>query len=164
MAIEWNTVLDEVLGDGKGVTGARIKNVQDGSSKDLVVDGVFIAIGHSPNTEIFAGQLDMKNGYITVKGGPRATPPLPAFPVCLPLAMWLTRCIARPSHRPVPAAWPPWMLKNTWMDWNNLRKIYSARIFSACSFNWHRPERISTSLACSFSTTCEGALPIKEGS
>jgi len=69
VAIEWNTVLDEVLGDGKGVTGARIKNVQDGSRKDLVVDGVFIAIGHSPNTEIFAGQLDMKNGYITVKGG-----------------------------------------------------------------------------------------------
>ena len=69
VAIEWNAVLDEVLGDGNGVTGARIKNVQDGSTKELSVDGVFIAIGHSPNTEIFAGQLAMKNGYITVQGG-----------------------------------------------------------------------------------------------
>ena len=69
VVIEWNAVLGEVLGDSSGVTGARIKNVQDGSSKDIDVDGVFIAIGHSPNTEIFAGQLEMKNGYITVKGG-----------------------------------------------------------------------------------------------
>ncbi len=69
VAIEWNSVLDEVLGDGMGVTGARLKNVQDGSTKDIAVDGVFIAIGHSPNTEIFAGQLAMKNGYITVQGG-----------------------------------------------------------------------------------------------
>ena len=69
VVIEWNAVLGEVLGDSCGVTGARIKNVQDGSSKDIDVDGVFIAIGHSPNTEIFAGQLEMKNGYITVKGG-----------------------------------------------------------------------------------------------
>jgi len=69
VVIEWNAVLSEVLGDTSGVTGARIKNVQDGSNKDIDVDGVFIAIGHSPNTEIFAGQLEMKNGYITVKGG-----------------------------------------------------------------------------------------------
>ena len=69
VVIEWNAVLGEVLGDSNGVTGARIKNVHDGSSKDIAVDGVFIAIGHSPNTEIFAGQLDMKNGYITVRGG-----------------------------------------------------------------------------------------------
>ena len=69
VAIEWNHVLDEVLGDGMGVTGARLKNVQDGSTKDIAVDGVFIAIGHSPNTEIFAGQLAMKKGYITVQGG-----------------------------------------------------------------------------------------------
>ncbi|MFZ4700506.1 MAG: thioredoxin-disulfide reductase [Candidatus Methylumidiphilus sp.] len=69
VAIEWNYVLDEVLGDDMGVTGARLKNVQDGSTKDIAVDGVFIAIGHSPNTEIFAGQLAMKKGYITVQGG-----------------------------------------------------------------------------------------------
>ena len=67
--IEWNHVLDEVLGDDMGVTGMRIKNVQDGSTKELALDGVFVAIGHSPNTEIFAGQLDMRGGYIVVKSG-----------------------------------------------------------------------------------------------
>ncbi len=67
--IEWNHVLEEVLGDRSGVTGIRIKHAQDGSTKDIALDGVFIAIGHSPNTEIFAGQVDMKNGYIAVKGG-----------------------------------------------------------------------------------------------
>jgi thioredoxin reductase (NADPH) len=69
VAIEWNYVLDEVLGNDQGASGVRIKNVQDGSSKDIAVEGVFIAIGHSPNTEIFNGQLAMKHGYITVKGG-----------------------------------------------------------------------------------------------
>lgn len=67
--IEWNHVLDEVLGDAMGVTGIRIKNVEDGTTQEISLDGVFIAIGHSPNTEIFAGQLAMKNGYISVKGG-----------------------------------------------------------------------------------------------
>jgi thioredoxin reductase (NADPH) len=67
--IEWNHVLDEVLGDDMGVTGMRIKNAQDGSTKEIGLDGVFIAIGHTPNTEIFNGQLDMNNGYISVKGG-----------------------------------------------------------------------------------------------
>jgi thioredoxin reductase (NADPH) len=52
-----------------GVTGIRIKNTQDGKTKDIDVHGVFIAIGHNPNTEIFAGQLDMANGYIKVKSG-----------------------------------------------------------------------------------------------
>ncbi len=69
VTIEWNHVLDEVLGDDSGVTGLRIKNTQDGSTKELDVSGVFIAIGHRPNTEIFAGQLDMQNGYIEVKSG-----------------------------------------------------------------------------------------------
>lgn len=67
--IEWNHTLDEVLGDPTGVTGMRIRNVQDGSTKDLELQGVFIAIGHSPNTQIFEGQLDMVNGYIKVKSG-----------------------------------------------------------------------------------------------
>jgi len=69
VSIEWNQVLDEVLGDASGVTGIRIKHAQDGTTQDIPLEGVFIAIGHSPNTEIFAGQLDMKNGYIRVKGG-----------------------------------------------------------------------------------------------
>jgi thioredoxin reductase (NADPH) len=69
VAIEWNHVLDEVLGDDTGVTGMRIRNAQDGSTKDLALDGIFVAIGHTPNTEIFAGQLEMRNGYIVVKSG-----------------------------------------------------------------------------------------------
>ena len=67
--IEWNHTLDEVLGDDMGVTGIRIKNTQDGSSQDIDVHGVFIAIGHTPNTDIFANQLAMEHGYITVKSG-----------------------------------------------------------------------------------------------
>lgn len=69
VTIEWNHVVDEVLGDDSGVTGLRIKSAQDGSTKDLTLDGVFIAIGHTPNTEIFAGQLEMRDGYIIVKSG-----------------------------------------------------------------------------------------------
>ncbi|HLF96892.1 MAG TPA: thioredoxin-disulfide reductase [Methylococcaceae bacterium] len=69
VSIEWNHALDEVLGDASGVTGIRIKSTQDGSSKDIDLHGVFIAIGHSPNTSLFDGQLDMKNGYLIVKGG-----------------------------------------------------------------------------------------------
>jgi thioredoxin reductase len=57
------------LGDNMGVTGVRIKSTKDQSHKEVAVDGVFIAIGHSPNTDIFKGQLDMAGGYITVKGG-----------------------------------------------------------------------------------------------
>jgi len=69
ITIEWDNQLDEVLGDDSGVTGVRIKNVKDGSSKDLDLSGVFIAIGHSPNTSIFDGQLEMNNSYIQVKSG-----------------------------------------------------------------------------------------------
>ena len=67
--IEWFSELDEVLGDDMGVTGIRIKNAQDGTTKEIDLHGVFIAIGHNPNTEIFAGQLDMAHGYIKVKSG-----------------------------------------------------------------------------------------------
>jgi len=69
VAIEWSHTLDEVLGDDMGVTGVRIKNTHNGSTKELDVHGVFIAIGHTPNTSIFEGQLDMENGYIKVKSG-----------------------------------------------------------------------------------------------
>jgi thioredoxin reductase (NADPH) len=69
VTIEWNHVLDEVLGDQSGVTGMRIKNVKDGATRDIPLMGVFIAIGHKPNTQIFDGQLDMQHGYIRVKGG-----------------------------------------------------------------------------------------------
>jgi len=70
VSIEWDHVLDEVLGDDSGVTGLRVKNVKDRSTKDLKADGVFIAIGHKPNTALFEGQLDMhKGGYLKVKSG-----------------------------------------------------------------------------------------------
>jgi thioredoxin reductase (NADPH) len=67
--IEWDNTLDEVLGDATGVTGARVKNVKTGATRDLSVQGVFVAIGHTPNTQLFDGQLLMNNGYIKVKGG-----------------------------------------------------------------------------------------------
>ena len=67
--ILWNHVLDEVLGDARGVTGVRVSDVRSGATQDIAVHGVFIAIGHTPNTQLFEGQLAMKGGYIHVKGG-----------------------------------------------------------------------------------------------
>jgi thioredoxin reductase (NADPH) len=67
--ILWNHTLDEVLGDDSGVTGLRLKSTQDDSSQEIDVSGVFIAIGHKPNTDIFTGQLAMNNGYITINSG-----------------------------------------------------------------------------------------------
>jgi thioredoxin reductase (NADPH) len=69
VAIEWDHTLDEVLGDKSGVTGVRIKSTKDGATKEIKATGTFIAIGHKPNTDIFAGQLDMKDGYIITKSG-----------------------------------------------------------------------------------------------
>ena len=65
----WNHTLDEVLGDKSGVTGVRLKSATDGKTRELKLTGCFIAIGHRPNTEIFAGQLEMRNGYITTHSG-----------------------------------------------------------------------------------------------
>src|SRR5262249_41923601 len=65
--IMWDHVLDEVLGDSSGVTGMRIKNTKTGAASEKKLQGVFIAIGHRPNTEIFEGQLEMKNGYIITR-------------------------------------------------------------------------------------------------
>ncbi|MEJ2042385.1 MAG: thioredoxin-disulfide reductase [Reinekea sp.] len=67
--LHWNSTLDEVLGDEMGVTGVRIRSTLDDATQDLMLDGCFIAIGHSPNTEIFAGQLEMSGGYIKVQSG-----------------------------------------------------------------------------------------------
>lgn len=64
-----HNTLDEVLGDNMGVTGVRLQNVNDHSKQELILTGVFIAIGHRPNTEMFAGQLELKNGYLTVQSG-----------------------------------------------------------------------------------------------
>jgi thioredoxin reductase (NADPH) len=67
--ILWDNVLDDVIGDSSGVTGVRVRDTKSGAVKELPVQGVFIAIGHTPNTQIFQGQLDMVEGYIQVKGG-----------------------------------------------------------------------------------------------
>jgi thioredoxin reductase (NADPH) len=67
--IEWFNTFDEALGDDSGVTGLRIRNVKDDTTRELDLTGIFIAIGHKPNTDIFADQLDMNNGYIQVHGG-----------------------------------------------------------------------------------------------
>jgi len=69
VVIKWDNTLDEVLGDDMGVTGIRIKSTKDDSTEELDVHGVFIAIGHTPNTGIFDGQLDMDHGYIKVHSG-----------------------------------------------------------------------------------------------
>ncbi|MCF6337351.1 MAG: thioredoxin-disulfide reductase [Gammaproteobacteria bacterium] len=67
--IRWNHTLDEVLGDNMGVTGMRIKGTEDGNTQDIDLDGVFIAIGHKPNTSLFEGQLEMEHGYLKVQSG-----------------------------------------------------------------------------------------------
>jgi len=67
--IRWDSVLDEVLGDDNGVTGLRLKSTKDSTTEEIAVSGVFIAIGHTPNTGIFEGQLDMVDGYLTIHGG-----------------------------------------------------------------------------------------------
>jgi thioredoxin reductase (NADPH) len=69
IVLETFNTLDEVLGDNSGVTGMRIKNVNDGTTKEIALKGVFIAIGHSPNTQIFDGQLEMEGGYIVTESG-----------------------------------------------------------------------------------------------
>jgi thioredoxin reductase (NADPH) len=69
IVLELNHTLDEVLGDNSGVTGLRIKSTETGAAKDIAVHGLFVAIGHKPNTGIFEGQLDMQNGYIKTRSG-----------------------------------------------------------------------------------------------
>ncbi|MCG4455081.1 MULTISPECIES: thioredoxin-disulfide reductase [unclassified Pseudomonas] len=67
--LHWNHTLDEVLGDASGVTGVRLKDTTTGLSRELPLTGVFIAIGHKPNTDLFQGQLEMREGYLLIKGG-----------------------------------------------------------------------------------------------
>ncbi|WP_346842292.1 thioredoxin-disulfide reductase [Metapseudomonas otitidis] len=67
--LHWNQTLDEVLGDKTGVTGVRLKSTEDDSTQELQLAGVFIAIGHKPNTDLFQGQLEMRDGYLVIRGG-----------------------------------------------------------------------------------------------
>ena len=66
-SILWNTQVDEVLGDNSGVTGVRLKSTVDGSTQDIEVQGLFVAIGHKPNTDMFAAQLELRDGYIQIQ-------------------------------------------------------------------------------------------------
>jgi thioredoxin reductase (NADPH) len=69
IALELDAVVDEVLGDATGVTGVRLKELKSGEAREIAAKGFFVAIGHTPNTALFAGQLDMKDGYIVTRGG-----------------------------------------------------------------------------------------------
>lgn len=69
IALELNSTLDEVLGDDSGVTGMRVKNMQTDATRDIALQGVFIAIGHKPNTDLFVGQLEMEGGYLVTQMG-----------------------------------------------------------------------------------------------
>ncbi|MBU1664209.1 MAG: thioredoxin-disulfide reductase [Gammaproteobacteria bacterium] len=69
IVLETNQVLDEVLGDKSGVTGMRLKGMQDGATKEITLTGIFIAIGHKPNTDLFTGQLELDHGYLVTQGG-----------------------------------------------------------------------------------------------
>ena len=68
--LAWNSTVDEILSDDKGVTGLRIVDALSGQKRDLTVQGVFVAIGHSPNTDMLRDQIAMRDGYIQVRGGP----------------------------------------------------------------------------------------------
>jgi len=112
--ILWNTTLEEVLGDKTGVTGMRVKNTQSGETQDMAVHGVFVAIGHKPNTGIFEGQLAMKGGYLSVQSGTEGNAtPKPASKACLRRVMsWIT-FTAKPLPPLAQVAWQPSMRKNT---------------------------------------------------
>ena len=69
IVLETHSTLDEVLGDASGVTGVRLKSTTDGATREIALQGCFIAIGHQPNTDIFAGQIEMKDGYIVTRSG-----------------------------------------------------------------------------------------------
>ena len=92
--------LEEVLGDDSGVTGVRVRHVDTGATEDLKVTGAFIAIGHQPNTSIFQGQLEMKDGYIVTKSGLSGMATMTSVPGVLPPATCRTTSTARPSPAP----------------------------------------------------------------
>ena len=102
------------MGDNTGVTGMRIKNPETGATKDIALQGVFIAIGHTPNTGIFEGQLDMHNGYIKIRSGIEGNATATSVPGVLRLATWPITFIGRPSPPPDSVAWPHWTPRNSW--------------------------------------------------
>ena len=112
--LKLHSTLDEVLGDASGVTGVRLKSAQNGSTQDLKLSGCFIAIGHQPNTDIFAGQLDMKDGYIITKTGLQGFATMTSVRAFLRRATCRTTFTGRRSPAPAPAAWRRWMHSDFW--------------------------------------------------
>ena len=80
VTIKWDSVLDEVLGDKTGVTGIRIKNVKTNAKEEIALPGIFIAIGHKPNTDLFVGQMEMDGGYILTRGGHKGEATMTSIP------------------------------------------------------------------------------------
>ena len=87
----------------------RIKSTKDDSTRDIDIHGLFIAIGHKPNTDIFQGQLDMAGGYIKVKSSTEGNATATSVAGCLPPATSWTTCAVRRSPRPAPGVWRRWM-------------------------------------------------------
>ena len=108
----WNHQLAEVLGDTMGVTGMRIR-ANDGPEQDVDLAGVFIAIGHTPNTEIFANKVSMEGGYIQINSGIAGNATATSVPGVLPLGMLPTTYIARLLPAPALAIWRPWTRSDT---------------------------------------------------
>jgi thioredoxin reductase (NADPH) len=147
--LKLNATLDEVLGDNMGVTGARLKN-NDGSFDEIKVDGVFIAIGHTPNTSLFEGQLTLKDGYLVVHGGREGNATATNVEGVFAAGDVADHVTARPSPRPVPAAWRHWTSSVTWTAWPTPRsdlKNKPARAGFLCLESPYRLRRIDRSTA-----------------
>ena len=115
IALRYDSTLDEVLGDESGVTGLRIRDTKDAAkTEDLKLAGVFVAIGHKPNTDLFEGQLEMKNGYIVTKSGLSGDATAPTSRAYSPPATCRTTSTARPLPAPARAAWPRSTRNATW--------------------------------------------------
>jgi thioredoxin reductase (NADPH) len=112
ISIIWNHQVDEVLGDNTGVTAVRIKSTQDASIQDVQVQGLFVAIGHKPNTGMFESQLNLRDGYIQVKVELRVMQRLHLSRVYLLRVMWQIVFIVKRLPPLVRVVWRHWMLRN----------------------------------------------------
>ena len=108
-----------MLGDTTGVTAVRLKSTQDDSTQDVEVSGLFVAIGHKPNSTMFEGQLELRDGYIQVQSGTAGMPPKPLSRVYSLQAISQTVSTVRRLLLQVQAVWQHWMQKNISMPWAN---------------------------------------------
>ena len=112
----WDHTVEEILGDDSGVTGVRIAAAAGRRPRELAVTGVFIAVGHTPNTGIFAGQVEMAGATSSCARAARAWQPRPAYRAYSPPAMWPITCTVRLSRPRARAAWPRSTRTNTWTN------------------------------------------------